>query len=207
MHEVINSPWLLRSNAFGVGIESVAGDKASGFETEFGEVLSPVALCSLDDLKRSYASLIIQLDRLKPKLASTESLASRAEGAWSIKEILGHLIDSDREIWWPRITAILQQDHPNFQNVDQQALLTKNNWRSLPLDDIFAQLMRTRWNFATRLQEIPADDFEKTGCHPTLGEISILRILQILVAHDAHYVTEIRMTIEANSTLFPHAVS
>ncbi len=71
----------------------------------------------------------------------------------------------------------------------------------MPMEDVFAQVMRTRWEFAMKLQEIAASDFEKTGEHPTLGEVSILRILQILVANDARYIENINSMIEGRAEM------
>ncbi|HEY3875598.1 MAG TPA: hypothetical protein VGM92_08985, partial [Candidatus Kapabacteria bacterium] len=54
----------------------------------------------------------------------------------------------------------------------------------------------TRWNYALKLQELSARDFEKIGIHARIGEISIFHILQLLVTHDAQYLEEIRERIE-----------
>jgi hypothetical protein len=193
MYDVIDSPWSLRSDAQGMW-ERINGN-GSGFpshgflpsasQMEFDEKLPDISLDEVEELKRAYASLIIQLDRLRPKLAAADALALRAESGCSVKEILGKLIDTDREIWWPRITAILE----------------RKKWHLLPMEDVFAQVMRTRWEFAMKLQEIAASDFEKTGEHPTLGEVSILRILQILVANDARYIENINSMIEGRSEM------
>jgi hypothetical protein len=185
MHEVMNSPWLLGSDPVGAWEHGNGNGRSSGFHTELSEKLAQVSLDELEALKRSYASLIIQLDRLRPKLAAADALALSAEDGWSVKEILGHLIDTDREVWWPRITAILE----------------RKNWCSLPIEDIFAQLVRTRWEFAMKLQEIAATDFEKTGEHPALGEVSILRILQFLVDNDARYIENIRSLVDGKSEM------
>ena len=185
MYEVINSPWSLKSDAVSTWGQFDVNAGPSVFPTEANEKLPQVSLDELEELKRSYASLIIQLDRLRPKLAAADALSLSAEGGWSVKEILGHLIDTDREVWWPRITAILE----------------RKNWCSLPMEDIFVQLMRTRWEFAMKLQEIAAQDFEKTGEHPELGEVSILRILQFLVANDARYLENIRSLVDGKSEM------
>ncbi len=185
MYEVIDTPWSLRSDPVGTweqanGNENSVRFPVSAFQSERVETLPDVSVEELESLKRSYASLIIQLDRLRPKLAAADALSLRGEGGGSVKEILGTLIDTDREVWWPRITAILE----------------RKNWCSLPMEDVFAQLMRTRWEFAMKLQEIAAQDFEKTGEHPALGEVSILRILQFLVANDARYLENIHAMVD-----------
>jgi hypothetical protein len=183
MYDVMDSRWSLKSDPSGSWGQFDTNAGSSVFQTQNSEKIPQVSLDALDELKRSYASLIIQLDRLRPKLAAADALALSAEGGWSVKEILGHIIDTDREVWWPRITTILE----------------RKNWCSLPIEEIFAQLMRTRWEFAMKLQEIAASDFEKTGEHPALGEVSILRILQFLVANDARYLENIHSLVDGKS--------
>ncbi len=117
MYDVIDSPWSLRSDAPGMW-ERLNGNR-SGFPSHgflssdpqvgFDEKIPDISLEEVEELKRAYASLIIQLDRLRPKLAAADALALRGESGCSVKEILGKLIDTDREIWWPPITAILER--------------------------------------------------------------------------------------------------
>jgi hypothetical protein len=190
----------------------------AGFIAEIGESIPPVELDDLDELKRQYASLIIQLDRLRPSLVSADAKYIFSEGSsmsdhsrtsdhtrmsdhshWSMKEILGHLIDTDREIWWPRIEAAIAEENPSFVTLDQKEIVKRNRWQSLPLDEILAQLMRVRWNYAMRLNTMAPECFERTGEHLALGKLSVLQIIQILVSHDAHYLDQVRELIEETS--------
>ena len=158
--------------------------------------LLPASFDQLDDLRRQYASLLIQLDHLRPLLASADVHYRTSEQEWSIKEMLGHLIDTDRDIWWPRIVSLLERDECVFTDVDQNELVVRHHWQSLPTEDILAQLMRVRWDYAMKLNAIPDVMFHRSGSHPTLGSVSLLRIVDILVAHDAHYLGKIRGQVE-----------
>jgi len=177
---------------------------SSGFVVDYGEFLGPVTTEEIAALKRTYASLLIQLDRLRSVLVSADVLFRPTDGAWSIKEILGHMVDTDKEIWWPRIMAVLNQDHPRFTTIDQKELVRRHHWQSIPIEDIFAQLMRVRWDHAMQLNGMSDEFFERTGDHETLGEMSILGILQLLIAHDAHYMNRIRTLVEETSAATVH---
>ena len=171
------------------GMVSLAFGADSNFEPALA-VTEDVA-----ELKRKYSGFVIQLDRLRSDLIGVDVHFRPSPKEWSTLEILGHLIDADRDIWWPRITAILSEENPHFVNIDQNELVRKHNWHSLPLEDILSQLMRIRWNYAMEMNSIPLSSFDRTGEHAILGEVSIFRILQILVAHDAHYLDKIRSLI------------
>jgi DinB superfamily len=179
--------------AFALQVESLVN---TGILADFVETLGPVSMKNISDLKRRYASLIIHLDRLRPALASSDVFARSTKETWSIKEVLGHLIDTDHDIWWPRIEVLLREDHPHFADIDHRGLVTQHNWQSQPLDDILAKLMRARWDYAMKLNAISPIEFERCGEHAVLGEICILRIVQLLVAHDEHYLAMIRRRIE-----------
>ncbi len=158
------------------------------------ETLEPVSLDNLDDLKRRYASFIIQVDRLQPALYRADALAT-PHGTLSIREMLGHLIDTDRNIWWPRIEAALDEVHPVFSDIDPQELLREHGWRSQPMENILSQLVRARWDYGMKLNSLTSKDFERTGAHPALGDLSILHMLQIMVVHDEHYLEKIRIIL------------
>jgi hypothetical protein len=168
----------------------------AGFIAEIGESIQPIGMNDLAGLRREYSSLIIHLDRLRSSLIAADVLYRPDNGSWSIKEILGHLIDTDREIWWPRIDAAIAQDHPDFVTQDQKEIVRRNRWQSLEIGEILAQLMRVRWNYSMRMNTMATECFERTGQHLALGQLSVLQILQILVAHDAHYLDNVRELIE-----------
>ncbi len=168
----------------------------AGMLPEFAADLEPVSLEDLDDLKRRYAATIIQLDRLRPRLGTADAHARSDNNGWSLRETLGHLIDADQDIWWPRIEAILQEDGPMLPNIDQEELLRAHHWQSHSLEEVLLQFVRARWNYAMRLQSVLPQEFERTGTHEVLGELSILRIIQLLVAHDEHYLATIRAMLD-----------
>lgn len=177
-----------------------AGLPTSATAVIFLELATAVLESPIDDvheLKRLYSHLIIRIDRIRPSLARIHPDARVADLNWTLTDVFGHLIDTDRDIWWPRIDAILVEDRPTFVDVDPDLLLGQHLWSALPLDDVLAQLMRVRWSNSMRLNTLPSAAFERTGLHPQHGEISLSQILAILVAHDAHYLSLVRSLTEA----------
>jgi hypothetical protein len=155
---------------------------------------SDLSMSDLGDLKRKYSGLLIVFDRFRDLLLAADS-SSHPEGEWSIREMLGHMVDTDREIWWPRIAAILENERPFLDSVDQKDLLERHNWNEQPVQTILAQFMQFRWNSAIRIKDLTLQDFARTGQHYEFGDITIANILQILIAHDAHYLAKIRRRV------------
>jgi hypothetical protein len=166
----------------------------------FPELATSVLESPIDDiheLKKQYSNLIIQIDRLRPALAHVSPVARAGDSKWTITEIFGHLIDTDRDIWWPRIDQLLVDDRPCFVDIDPDTLIGKHNWDALPVEDVLAQLLRIRWNNSMRLNSLPRAAFDRTGIHSLHGEITLTQILAILVAHDTHYLGLVRSLVEA----------
>lgn len=152
---------------------------------------SELSMTELAELKRKYSGLLIVFDRFRDHLLSADSAGSPV-GEWSNREILGHMVDTDRQIWWPRITALLENDRPFLQSLDPEELLAEHGWSEQPIANILAQFMQFRWNCAIRIKDLTLQDFARTGEHYEFGEISVANILEILIAHDAHYLAALR---------------
>ncbi|MFI5201550.1 MAG: DinB family protein [Candidatus Kapaibacterium sp.] len=193
---------LLSGEPFGLPAFTLDGQGSGGILAEFVENLGPVTLEDIPELKRRYAALIIQLDRLRSALEAADMFLRPKEGGWTMREMLGHLIDADRDIWWPRIEALLREEVspipgnramlPHFADVDSYEITQSHHWNSQPIEEIFSQLMRARWDYAMKLNAIPSAEFNRCGEHAVLGELCLLRIVQILVAHDEYYLANIR---------------
>jgi hypothetical protein len=171
-------------------------------EIIFPDIATSVLTSPLDDvqeLKKQYSNLIIQIDRIRPALTRIPRDARVADVHWTVTEVFGHLIDADRDIWWPRIDQLLVEERPFFSNVDPEALVGTHNWESIPLDDVLSQLMRIRWNNSMRLNTLPRAAFDRTGIHTEHGEMSLSQILAVIVAHDSHYLSLVRSLLEHES--------
>jgi hypothetical protein len=146
----------------------------------------------LAELKRKYSGLLIVFDRFRDHLIASDSMLHPSTTEWSIREILGHMVDTDRNIWWPRIDRILAEDRPYLSSVDQLGLIDEHNWNDQPVERILAQFMQFRWNSAIKARDLTLEDVSRTGEHYEFGPISVSNILELLVAHDAHFLSKLR---------------
>lgn len=145
----------------------------------------------LADLRRKYSGSLIAFDRLRDRLNDPLALLRTDEGGWSIREILGHMVDTDREIWWPRIETMLRYDEPFLESVDQGKLIDEQGWNDQSVEHILAQFMQFRWSAALQMNGLTDQDIRRKGRHYELGEMTVANVLQILVAHDAHFLAKL----------------
>src|SRR5713226_8708323 len=101
-----------------------------------------------------------QVDTSLPFLRSIseqKSLHRYAPGKWSIKEVLGHLIDSER-IFAYRALRFARKDHTPLSGFDQDPYVAEANFDGLPCSYLVARCEHVRRStilFFRDLQPVP----------------------------------------------------
>jgi len=115
-----------------------------------------------------------------------------AEGKWTIREIIGHLIDGEETDWMPRARIILAQGaNRRFEPYDRFRHRKRNATRTLEsLLEEFASLRAANlrvlqsWNLSDAQLDL-------TGEHPRLGPVTLRQLLAAWVAHDLGHVAQV----------------
>lgn len=121
-----------------------------------------------------------------------EELLARvpALGEWSAVECLRHLLDVERNVFPPRVRAILAgQDFPAFDPAGREgdAGLT-----SLQLAAAFAQ---AREAGLAVLAQVSEADLDRTGRHSQLGVMTLRELLHAWAAHDLNHTVQAERAI------------
>ena len=125
-----------------------------------------------------------------------------AEGEWCVKEVLGHLIETERRGFSGRIRIILESDTPALEGWDQDAVARARNdcrrdWASLYQE--FIQLRSVSVAQVTRLA--PAD-LPRGGTHPKVGLLTVSDLLHEWVHHDRNHIRQMLANVQAHA--WPH---
>lgn len=158
---------------------------------------------NLDDaaaiLERTPASLSALLDGLP----ETWVRATEGEGTWSPYDVIGHLIHGERTDWMPRARHILASETRPFEPFDRTAQFTASKGKSLgDLLETFADL-RQKNVAALSALNLTAEDLDRKGQHPELGEVTLGELLATWVVHDLDHITQITRTM---SKVYSNAV-
>ncbi len=112
-------------------------------------------------------------------------------GTWSVRNVVGHLIEGERSDWLPRVRHLLRHGEavafPPFDRVAQE----RRGPRSIEeLLDEFATMR------AESLRELHAigltpTDLARTGRHPEFGVVTLRQHLATWVAHDQTHAMQI----------------
>lgn len=111
---------------------------------------------------------------------------------FSAFDVVGHLIDGEETDWMTRARIILSDDvAKEFVPYDRFRHYERNKGRALDsLLDEFARLREEnlaelrRWNLGER-------DLDRTGVHPSFGDVTLRQLLASWVVHDLGHIAQI----------------
>jgi hypothetical protein len=154
------------------------------FDTDFRLPTEPLA--SVQSLQHAFASTIIQVDKIRGQLLQKDtSLRSEVDNI-SIREHLGFLVTSDRDIWYQRIYQIISEELPALSQISVEDLLSADDWQNKPIDIIIGQFMRVRWNSSSQICGLSESMFNRVAFHPHSGSITLHEILQYRTEQDSY---------------------
>ncbi|MEN3308310.1 MAG: hypothetical protein V7603_4512 [Micromonosporaceae bacterium] len=112
-------------------------------------------------------------------------------GTWSAYDIVGHLIEGEAANWLPRTRMILRHGTGRaFESFDRQAMLGRDRE---PAAALLARFQAARQASLDELSslDLTADDVDRRGLHPDLGEVTLGQVLATWVAHDLTHVAQV----------------
>lgn len=123
---------------------------------------------------------------------SPGQLAKRpAPGKWSIREIIGHLADTEM-VMACRARWIAFEDRPTLVPFDQEKWAAG---RAREKESLAERLQRFRLLRRSQLRlfrRASQQDFRRTGFHPERGVLSLREQLETLAGHDLNHLQQIQ---------------
>jgi uncharacterized damage-inducible protein DinB len=153
---------------------------------------------TIDDLLSAYRATPETLQTLL-RYYSTErtTTASAGEEGWSVVEVICHLRDSE-EASLTRTRLMRDQNNPKLTARDPAKLAIESNYASTPLDSALSAFLKFRDEHIRELTALSPEQWERTGEHPSAGQITISGLIAHLVAHDAIHLAQISRQLSPN---------
>jgi hypothetical protein len=127
-----------------------------------------------------------------------EELVMNNEGkdTWSPFDVIGHLINGEKELWIVRMEIILSdKKDKTFVAFDRFSQLNENKGKMIiQLLDEFKDLRKKNIEIL-RSKRISDIDLDKNGIHPELGIVTLRQLLAMWPAHDLTHLTQIARTM------------
>jgi uncharacterized damage-inducible protein DinB len=115
---------------------------------------------------------------------------------WSVVEVICHLRDAE-EFFIKRYQAMRDQDDPAIIGYDQAALARERNYKNANLEAALESFKTYRQQALTELSKLTPDQWQRTGQHNEMGQITILGQAIHHVSHDAIHCAQISRQLKA----------
>jgi hypothetical protein len=125
-----------------------------------------------------------------------------APGEWCAKEVLGHLIESERRGFAGRIRLILAGDEPRLEAWDQGEIARARRDCERPASALVAELDALRRDSVALVAGLRSGDLARGGLHPKVGRLSVGDLLHEWVHHDRNHLRQLLANIQAAA--WPH---
>jgi hypothetical protein len=143
-----------------------------------------------DNIGEQLLEQLSQAERLFSGLDDTSALARYAPGKWSIKELLGHLNDSER-IFSYRLLRISRGDSTPLPGFDQNPYVVAGRFDHRPLSDLLSEFRAIRLSTVALSAGIPDDAWTERGV-ASENSVTARALLYIIVGHVAHHLQVLR---------------
>ena len=146
---------------------------------------------SLGQLEESIALLErtpAALDALLRGLPDGWVLRNEGAGTWSVFEVIGHLVHTERANWMLRVRMILEVGPGRaFEPLDRTPTAGES------LGGLLSEFARLRTENLAELRglNLRAEQLALTGLHPAFGEVTLAQLLSAWAVHDLTHLTQI----------------
>lgn len=111
---------------------------------------------------------------------------------WSPFDVVGHLIHGEKTDWTERLKIVLSEgSQKTFTPFDRFAQFEESKGKTL--DDLLLEFeqLRTKNLIFLKALNLSETDYNKTGIHPALGEVTLKELLSTWVVHDLGHIVQI----------------
>ena len=118
-------------------------------------------------------------------ISETLSLKRYAPGKWSIKELVGHVIDTER-IFAYRALRISRNDKTPIPGFDQEPYIQFGNYDACPLADLADEFACVRQSTLYLFKHMSDEAWLRTGIASD-AEVSVRALVYIIAGHELHH--------------------
>jgi hypothetical protein len=108
-----------------------------------------------------------------------------APGKWSVKEILGHVIDSER-VFAARALTFARGDSARLPGFEQDDYVRTAGSDTFPLPELAAELEAVRRSTVFLFRHLPEDAWLRRGVAND-AEVSVRALAYIIAGHELHH--------------------
>jgi uncharacterized damage-inducible protein DinB len=128
--------------------------------------------------------------RLLSGVDESQALFRYAPGKWSVKEVLGHVVDAER-VWSYRILRIARGDRTPLPGFDENAWVPEGRFDRRPLPELVAEYSAARASTLALLAGLEPETLTRVGT-ANGSPVSVRALAHIAAGHEQHHVKLLR---------------
>lgn len=164
-------------------------------ETEYAPFYqSYVAHVNEDDILPAMRSQIDALDVLLDRVAPERETYRYAEGKWSIREIIGHLIDGER-VFGYRALCIARGETQNLPGFDENEYMVSARYDQIALEDLLSEFRLVRLSNIAMMRNFDDDAWTRVGTAND-SPVTVRALAYVMVGHARHHMGVLRERYE-----------
>lgn len=142
------------------------------------------------DILSLLSTQIDEAQTLLQPLDNKVALHRYAPGKWSVKELLGHLIDTER-LFLYRATSIARADPTELPGMDEDAWVAAADFDRIPLADLLDEFVNLRRSTVRFFAALSPEALTRAGT--ANGHRIVVRAIPYITAgHAAHHLEVVR---------------
>ncbi|MGE3820781.1 MAG: DinB family protein [Isosphaeraceae bacterium] len=126
-------------------------------------------------LAYAVANLDLEQERARP-----------GPGAWSITELVHHLVDTDL-VYAERMKRVIAEENPVLQNFDENAWCDRLSYNLGSVEEAVNLLAANRRWMLPILRRCSDADFARAGTHTERGRLTLAELLATMANHVDHH--------------------
>jgi DinB family protein len=160
-------------------------------ENEYaGDFHNYISQAPEEDILPAMRSQVDALDVLLDRVAPDRETYRYAEGKWSIREIVGHLIDGER-VFGYRALCISRGETQNLPGFDQDEYMIAAPFDRIGLEDLLSEFRLVRLSNIAMLRTLDEAAWMRMGT-ANGNAVSVRALVYVMVGHVRHHMGVLR---------------
>jgi hypothetical protein len=131
-----------------------------------------------------------ELDVLLGRVEPPQETFRYAEGKWSIREIVGHLIDGER-VFGYRAFCIARGEQQNLPGFDQDDYMVTSHYDQIELEDLLSELRLIRLGNIAMFRTLDEEAWSRLGLANN-NSVSVRALAFTMAGHVRHHMNVLR---------------
>ena len=110
---------------------------------------------------------------------------SYADGKWTVKEVLGHVIDTEKIMAY-RALAIARGEKQSLPGFEQDDYVAESNFNNRSLDDLINEFLTARESNIILFKSFDEEILHRRGI-ASESEVTVLALIYIIAGHEKHH--------------------